>query len=322
MTWQKILQQAIRDPQELLEYLELPLSLLNNGEIINRSNFNLLVPYSYAVRMQKNNINDPLLKQVLPTINEQKILPNFSKNPVGDLNACKTPGLLHKYYGRVLLLINDNCAINCRYCFRQHYPYLKRSIIWQQKSLAYIAKDSSISEVILSGGDPLNISDEKLANWLNNLAEIPHIKRLRIHSRLPIIIPARITDNLLNIFQKNKIKPLLVLHINHTNELSNDVKLALKKLTDIDIILLNQTVLLKGVNDNSKCLISLSENLYDSGVLPYYLHCLDRVQGAAHFEVAENIAKQLLLDMRTNLSGYLVPKLVREIANIPFKQPL
>ena len=318
-SWQKELRQAIRNPIQLLEMLELSDSELAK-KILIRQNFALQVPKNYVFRMRKGEPDDPLLRQVLPLIDEKLRLPKFDIDPVGDVGAEKVPGLLHKYQGRVLLLATGACAIHCRYCFRQHYSYVVPKSINQ--ALKIIQADSSINEVILSGGDPLTLTDNHLGKIAHNLANIPHVQRLRLHTRLPIILPTRVNNTLLTWLTGTRLQPILVVHTNHANEIDETVKYALQKLTIAGVTVLNQSVLLRGVNDNATALIALSKILIENHVLPYYLHFLDRVQGASHFEVSVQTATQILEQLRINLPGYLVPKLVREVVGMPYKQPL
>ncbi|RLY47731.1 EF-P beta-lysylation protein EpmB, partial [Escherichia coli] len=234
------------------------------------------------------------------------------------------PGLLHKYHNRALLLVKGGCAVNCRYCFRRHFPYAenqgnKRN--WQT-ALEYVAAHPELDEMIFSGGDPLMAKDHELDWLLTQLEAIPHIKRLRIHSRLPIVIPARVTDALVERFSHTTLQILLVNHINHANEVDETFRQAMAKLRRVGVTLLNQSVLLRGVNDNAQTLANLSNALFDAGVMPYYLHVLDKVQGAAHFMVSDDEARQIMRELLTLVSGYLVPKLAREIGGEPSKTPL
>ncbi|MCP4699228.1 MAG: EF-P beta-lysylation protein EpmB [Gammaproteobacteria bacterium] len=317
--WQKTLNEAVRDPGELLRLLELPASPLAGGLLpVNGRRFGLCVPRGYVARMRKGDPADPLLRQVLPDRAESRVLPGFAEDPTGDSQAQKTPGLLHKYQGRVLLLVTRACAIHCRYCFRRH---LSGFLFQEQKALDYIRADPSITEIILSGGDPLLLEDARLAELIRRLAAIPHVRRLRVHTRLPVVLPERVSEELLNALCGTRLQTLAVIHANHANELDDAVQNALSRLTGAGIMLFNQSVLLRGVNDNAKTLIALSEALCRGRVTPYYLHLPDRVQGSAHFAVSERLAEQLLEALRLELSGYLVPKLVREIAGMPYKQP-
>lgn len=313
--WQQELHNSIYKPMQLLELLGLADSPLA-PKIAHKQGFRLQVPCSYVARMRKGDPDDPLLRQVLPLIEENQQLQAFSKDPVGDGVAEKAPGLLHKYHGRVLLVTTGACAIHCRYCFRQHYHY---SAAKPFAALESIRADTSITEVILSGGDPLSLTDQRLAELARNLADIPQIQRLRLHTRLPIVLPTRVNDELLAWLIGTRLQPVIVVHANHANEFDDQVNEALMKLVDAGITVLNQSVLLRGVNDNAASLIALSEALFKCRVLPYYLHLLDRVQGAAHFEVSTEIATQLIEEMRIALPGYLVPKLVREVKGMPYK---
>jgi len=319
--WQKLLANAIRSPQDLLKALHLdpahaPFALSDSDS------FRLLVPLSYLAKMEKGNWYDPLLQQVLPLGVEQQQLDGFVSDPVGDQDSMVSDGLLHKYQGRVLLVTTGACAIHCRYCFRRHFPYSDANPAKQEwrEALAYIAADTQISEVILSGGDPLVLADTRLKTLCTQIAAIPHVKRLRIHTRLPIVLPERIDQNFLNWFKKLAIQKIMVIHANHAQEIGNDVKRALLQLKSVNTLLLNQSVLLRGVNDSINALSTLSECLIEQEVLPYYLHLLDRVQGAAHFEVTSKEAKQLMTQLRHRLPGYMVPKLVREVAGEASKQ--
>jgi EF-P beta-lysylation protein EpmB len=269
--------------------------------------------------MQKGDPDDPLLRQVLPLIEENQQIQGFSRDPVGDTAAEKVPGLLQKYQGRVLLVTTGACAIHCRYCFRQHYNY---SISKPSAVLDAIRADSSITEVILSGGDPLILTDSRLADLAHSLASISHVQRLRLHTRLPIILPERINDKLLTWLTGTRLQPVMVVHANHANEIDDQVSNALRRLVEADMTVLNQSVLLRGVNDDAAGLIALSEALFCCRVLPYYLHILDRVHGAAHFDVPLGRALELLEQMRVALPGYLVPKLVREVGGMAYKQAL
>ncbi|MDO3386806.1 EF-P beta-lysylation protein EpmB [Gilvimarinus sp. SDUM040013] len=322
-SWQEALKNLIRSPKELFELLQLDNTDLEMA-LEACGQFELRVPRSFAARMQIGDPNDPLLKQVLPTGRELLAEPGYSQDPLGEQAANPHPGLIHKYKGRVLLVVTGSCAINCRYCFRRHFPYQDNRPsreTWRQ-ALDYIAQDDSINEVIFSGGDPLNAPDSTL-QWLSaQIAQIPHITRLRVHSRLPIVIPARITDSCLEWMASDRFDNVLVIHANHANEIDAGVASALARLKSHGVTLLNQTVLLNGVNNHAQTLINLSERLFQCGVVPYYLHMLDKVAGAAHFDVDQADARRLVQVMRENLPGYLVPKLVREIAGEASKTPI
>jgi len=318
--WQEKLAQAVTKLDELLSELQLePQRISGNQSAMDQ--FPLRVPRGFLSRMEKGNANDPLLLQVLPSSHEMEHYPGFSHDPLAEKDSNPVPGLLHKYHGRILLTLSGGCAINCRYCFRRHFPYeenMPGTDGWQH-ALEYIANDASITEVIFSGGDPLIVKDAQLANLVSKLEKINHLKRLRIHTRLPIVIPERIDNNFLDWVNSTRFKTVIVLHCNHPNEIDNNVIHAIKKLKAINIPLLNQSVLLKNINDNSETLIALSHKLFDNGVMPYYLHLLDKVQGSGHFEVGEQEAKDIREKMIHKMPGYLVPKLVREVAGAQAK---
>jgi EF-P beta-lysylation protein EpmB len=289
-----------------------------------RRRFPLRVPRSYVARMKKGDPNDPLFRQVFPFIAEDQISPEFSLDPVGDLAAMPSPGVLQKYAGRVLLITTGACAIHCRYCFRRHFPYADHNPAqahWKQ-ALHYIAQNHDAREVILSGGDPLILADSRLAELAQTLGAISHVKRLRIHTRLPIVLPERIDIHLLHWLEHTHLQKVVVIHANHANELDDKVVAALNELSRVGCRLFNQAVLLQGINDEVDTLCDLSESLFDAGVIPYYLHLLDRVQGAAHFEVDVATAQRLHQTLRTRLPGYLVPLLVQERAGAPSKLPV
>jgi L-lysine 2,3-aminomutase len=321
--WTLSLKNSITSLPELFQYLAIdtPPQHSNEGAA---DTFSMRVSREYANRIDASNPNDPLLLQILPQTQELSATPGYQHDPVGDNSANPVPGLLHKYHGRVLLIASGGCAIHCRYCFRRHFDYagnLPGSHGWQG-AMDYITHDSSIEEVILSGGDPLTLKDKALINLINKIEAIPHVMRLRIHSRLPIIIPARMTQTLLSALKQSRLQIILVIHCNHANEIDNAVTNTLKKCSTAGVTLFNQTVLLKGINDRSECLISLNKKLFNSGVIPYYLHILDKVVGAAHFYVNEPTAKNIMQQLRQQLPGYLVPTLVREDAGALHKTPL
>jgi len=318
-TWQQELAEGFNNIDDICEYLNI--SQADKTLLPSSSTFPLRVPREFVARMEKGNINDPLLKQILPTKNENISASGFSNDPVGDINAITEAGVIHKYQGRVLLITTGSCAINCRYCFRRNFPYsdFQLSTKKHQKAINYIQNRSDISEVILSGGDPLLLNEQKILGLMQQLQAIPHIKRIRIHSRIPIVLPSRITAELCNGLSKIKKELVLVAHSNHANELNSKVRSAFEDLKEANVTLLNQAVLLKGINDDSQQLIELSEKLFSMGVLPYYLHLLDRAAGTAHFETSENQAIALMNQLKKNLPGYLVPKLVREQAGAESK---
>lgn len=320
--WQATLANAIRDPAELLEYLDLPKSLLN-GAITAGATFALRAPLAYCQRIEKGNPNDPLLRQILPLDAELIEDQEFVLDPVGDLAAMEVPGLLHKYHGRVLIITTAACAVHCRYCFRRHFPYQEnRAEQDWQATVDYIRNNSDIHEVILSGGDPLSLTESKLKNLTDKLLNIPHIKTLRLHTRQPIVLPERINPDFLNWLDSLPWKIVMVIHCNHANEIDSSVASALRLLQQHQVTLLNQSVLLAGVNDNSEALIKLNEKLFSHHVLPYYLHQLDKVQGAKHFAVSEEKSLKLIKEIRQYLPGYLVPRLVKENAGETSKTTL
>ena len=321
--WQSALADAIREPAELLAAVSLGPEWLPAAQAAARL-FPLRVPRGFVARMRPRDPYDPLLRQVLPLAEECLAADGFVDDPVGDHAAMVAPGVLHKYEGRVLLTLTGACAVHCRYCFRRHFPYAEANPAADQwrGALDYIAGDHSISEVILSGGDPLTLPDRRLAGLARELAAIPHLRRLRLHTRLPIVLPERVDDALLDWLGAAGLKTVMVVHANHANEIDASVRAALARLKQAGVELLNQSVLLRGVNDNVDVLATLSETLFEAGVLPYYLHQLDRVQGAAHFEVPEETARRLMAELRRRLPGYLVPRLVREVAGAPGKVSL
>jgi EF-P beta-lysylation protein EpmB len=314
MSWQTALAEAFRDPAELLRYLNLPESLLESAVSANQS-FALRVPRGYCQRIEKGNPHDPLLRQVLPLAEESQTAEDFILDPVSDLAALKVPGLLHKYQGRVLLITTQACAVHCRYCFRRHFPYQenRNEPDWQE-AIRYIRNNPDIHEVILSGGDPLSLTESRLKALTDKLQAIPHIKTLRFHTRQPIVLPERISNEFLSWLDSLPWKIVMVLHCNHANEIDKSVIAALNKLHQRHVTLLNQAVLLAGVNDHAHALIELSQKLFTHHVLPYYLHMLDKVQGAKHFYVETDKAVSLMNEVRKQLPGYLVPKLVQENA--------
>jgi len=321
--WQERWREAITDPNELLNILglgHLAAELLPEMD----TGFALRVPRGFVERMQYGDPNDPLLLQVLPQSAELEAFPQFSLDAVGDLGARKTPGVLHKYQGRALFIATGACAVHCRYCFRRHFPYAEETAAanhWQA-ALTYAHNTPSLDEVILSGGDPLSLATPKLAELTNELRKIPHVKRLRIHTRLPVVLPERVDDELCHWLKALPWPCVLVLHANHANELDEHVEAVCARLRQTGATLLNQAVLLRRVNDTADALVELSERLFQYGVLPYYLHQLDRVQGAAHFEVSDNSARLLISALQERLPGYLIPRLVREVAGAVSKLPL
>lgn len=321
--WAASLAQAIRDPDTLITRLNLP-DTLRAAARTAALQFPVMVPESYLARMRPGDPRDPLLLQVLPLAAEENEVPGFQPDAVGDHAARSAPGLLHKYAGRVLLVTTGACAVHCRYCFRRHYPYgeePRRMSDWEPAFEA-IAADDSIDEVILSGGDPLMLTDQRLAEILHRLESIPHLARVRFHSRLPIVLPDRITDDFLRLLQGTRLQSIFVVHANHPAEIEGDCRDALLRLVRGGIPTLNQAVLLRGINDQADVLEDLSRKLINVGVMPYYLHQLDRVAGAAHFEVNEREGLALIERLRARLPGYGVPQYVRERSGEPSKTPV
>lgn len=311
--WQSELATSFSKPADLLNYLNIDASLFSKLAL---EDFAMRVPLSYASCMEKGNPNDPLLKQVLPIADELSSPNGFHLDPVGDLSALTENCIIHKYHGRVLFISTGGCAINCRFCFRRHFPYAEVQLNKQKETVAlrYLEANPSINEVILSGGDPLLLSDQRLEELINKFSAIAHLKRIRIHTRIPIVLPARIQSNLIALLNNAPLPIIMVTHCNHANELSEQVSTACSRLKQKNICLLNQTVLLKGVNDNLLSLQELSEQLFAGGILPYYLHLLDKAKGTAHFEVEQREAINIHQQLQQTLPGYLVPKLVREQA--------
>ena len=317
--WQHALGAAIRDPAVLLDRLDLDPGLLPAAQHASRL-FPLRVPEAFLARMRRGEPADPLLRQVLPLGAELEDLAG-ADDPVGDTEASRGGGVLHKYRGRALLVATGACAVHCRYCFRRHFPYQEANASadgWRQ-AIAYLEKSLDVSEVILSGGDPLTLSDRRLASLAENLAGLPHLRRLRIHSRLPVVLPERVDDALLHWLGASRLKLVMVIHANHPNELDDHVGHALARLRARGVGLFNQAVLMRGVNDDTGTLAGLSERLFELDVVPYYLHLLDRVRGAAHFEVPEAQARALHGELMAALPGYLVPRLVKEEPGAPAK---
>ena len=321
--WQQQLAEAFNNIEDLCHYLHLSLNDLPVSVAAAKS-FPLRVPLSFAASMQKGNPDDPLLRQVLPVKDELLAYPGFSNDPVGDLPSATQTGVLHKYHGRVLLINTGSCAINCRYCFRRNFPYSDLQLGKQDEiaGIRYIQENPDITEVILSGGDPLLLSDARLAKLFVQLSAIKHLKRIRIHSRLPIVLPARITDDLINTLTQCGKQVVIVVHCNHANEINPRVITAFNRLRNKGITLFNQSVLLKGVNDNVAVLCELSEQLFSHGIIPYYLHLLDKATGTGHFEVSEAVATDLIKQVQATLPGYLAPKLVKELPGALSKQAI
>jgi EF-P beta-lysylation protein EpmB len=309
--WQAELYLSVRDAGELCQRLGLPAEMA-----VSAGNFPVFVPPSFLARIKLGDPNDPLLRQVLPVAEEADVVPGFTADPVGDGDAKLASGVLQKYHGRALLIATGSCAVHCRYCFRRHFPYEEAphsSAAWDA-ALSLVADDPTISEVILSGGDPLMLVDSRLAALIEKIEAIEHVTRLRIHTRLPIMVPMRMTRELLAMLESSRLSKVMVIHANHAQELAEDVAAALDELRHAEVTLLNQAVLLRGVNDSVDAQQLLSERLIELGVVPYYLHQLDRVAGAAHFEVPVEEGRRIVEELRKRLPGYMVPRYVQEIA--------
>ncbi|MCO6412346.1 MAG: EF-P beta-lysylation protein EpmB [Thiogranum sp.] len=322
-SWQTQLGRAITDPEQLLSELQLPSSLLPQA-LLASSRFRLRVPQGFVRRMRKGDPDDPLLRQVLPLGEELTSTEGYGLDPLAEMQSMPVPGLLHKYRGRVLLTLTGACAVHCRYCFRRHYPYNEANPTrdhWES-TIAYLAHQRDVNEVILSGGDPLSLSDERLSALIGDLAAISRLQRLRIHSRIPVVLPERVDTSLLEWIDATRLHCVLVVHTNHPNEIDDTVIHAMGRLRAVGVTLLNQSVLLRGINDHADTLVELSQKLFEAGILPYYLHQLDAVQGAAHFAVGDIRAKSLVEEIRDRLPGYLVPRLVREHPHQPSKTPI
>ncbi len=318
--WKKHLAEAVTEVDELFALLGLDGRSPSSTTAAIRG-FPLRVPRGFVGRMRNGDREDPLLRQVLPVEAEDRVVAGFSADPVGELAGSPTDGVLHKFHGRALIMLSGICAVHCRYCFRRHFPY-DDNILSETKIeevASRLAADGDISEVILSGGDPLLVSESRLAGITRTVKQVPTLRRLRVHTRLPIVLPQRVDGPLMSWIGSLELPLVVVIHANHANEIDGDVRRALAALAEAGATLLNQTVLLRGVNDSSQALADLSESLFDAGVLPYYLHMLDPVAGAAHFAVPDEDARRIYADLTGRLPGYLVPKLVREIPGAPAK---
>lgn len=320
--WRAALKRAYRHPEALLDALGL--TEQSAGYQPDHPSFRLMVPESFVQRMQPGRIDDPLLQQVLPHADEAQAIDGYGLDPVGDRASYQGGGVLHKYHGRALVITTGACAVHCRYCFRQHFPYATDSSLHQGwlRALEAIAKDPSITEVILSGGDPLMLTEAQLSAFTDGLAQLPHVRRLRLHTRVPVVLPQRVDDALLAWIENLPWPLVMVIHANHPNEFDAELSHAMQRLQSHCAALLNQSVLLAGINDQADTLIDLAEKGFACGVLPYYLHQLDRVQGAQRFAVSDTKALAIMDELRRQLPGYLVPKLVREEAGQPYKLPV
>ncbi len=321
-TWQRQLSAAVSDLDELLRLVDLDRRQIDCPPG-SEAGFPLRVPRPFIARMRPGDPQDPLLLQVLPRGAELDTAAGFGEDPVGEAAAAPAPGLLHKYRGRALLLTTSACAVHCRYCFRRHFPYQDHQAWGEQWQPAcdWLRNTPSIEEVIYSGGDPLSLNDAKLAQLTERLAEIPHLQRLRIHTRLPVVLPSRVTSALLDWLTGSRLRPVVVLHVNHPRELDDAVRAACHRLRQRGVTLLNQAVLLRGVNDSAATLSELGAALFTTGIQPYYLHLLDRVRGATHFEVPTQEGQRIYAELMASTSGYLVPKLVREVPGAASKTP-
>ncbi|HEX5381659.1 MAG TPA: EF-P beta-lysylation protein EpmB [Acinetobacter sp.] len=322
--WQSQLSDLITDPLELLETLQLSPDQLLSGAILASEQFKLRVPRAFVEKMIIGDAQDPLLLQVLPHHLELNDHPEFITDPLGEEQANQQPGVLHKYKSRFLLTLTGACAVHCRYCFRRHFPYqenLPKNEDWINIR-NYIESQPEVNEVILSGGDPLTLSNRKLKLWLERLESVPQIKFLRIHSRVPIVIPNRVDEELVSLLKNSRLRIILVVHSNHAAELDDFTCAKLATLVQNQITVLNQSVLLNGVNNSAQVLVDLSYRLFEANVMPYYLHVLDKVKGAQHFDLASNEIDEIYKEVLASLPGYLVPKLVREIAGEKNKTPL
>lgn len=321
--WQTVLAQSVTDPAELCRLLRLPNQVAEEAcEAARR--FGLLAPRPFLTRIAPGDPADPLLRQVLPTAAELRPAAGFSEDPLGEAAASPAPGLLSKYQGRSLIVATRLCGVHCRFCFRRHQTDLlgEGEARHLEDAIARAAADPELAEVIFSGGDPLMLDDACLGRLVGRIAAIPQVRRLRVHTRLPVLIPQRVTPSLVAAVRSTRLAVLLVLHVNHAAEIDAEVASVIARLVDAGIPLLSQTVLLRGVNDNLEALVQLFERLVDHRVMPYYLHQLDRVAGAAHFEVAEAAGAELVAEARKRLPGYAVPRYVRDVPGSPNKQPL
>lgn len=318
--WQQELSQGLRSAAELLSFLGIDERQLPY-QVDHTNPFKTRIPRRFAELINADNAYDPILLQTLPRAEEQQVTQHFSQDPLKEQSFTVHPGLIHKYHNRVLLIAHQACAIHCRYCFRRHFPYSEQRLTEAalKQAISYIQSKPEINEVILSGGDPLNLNDDKLIAIISSLEQLPQLKTLRIHTRTPVTLPSRLTELLSKRLKQCSKNVVIVFHINHANELSADFCQAVKKLDSYNIQLLNQTVLLKDINDNAKTLIKLSEDLFANGIMPYYLHQLDAVAGAAHFQVSTRQANRIWHELQKGVSGYLLPRLVQEIPDQPSK---
>ncbi|WP_409419862.1 EF-P beta-lysylation protein EpmB [Marinomonas sp. RS-M-Aa-14] len=320
LSWSQHLSQALTSLPELVEHLGLPKSLAQQGVEAHQS-FKLLVPRPYLSRMEYGNPQDPLLLQILPSAAEMQKVIGYTKDPLEEADHNPQKAIVHKYKRRLLVITTGTCAVNCRYCFRRHFPYGDNQLAqaeWQSV-IDYVKHHPEINEIILSGGDPLMMKDALLANKVRKLEALPQIKRLRIHSRLPVVIPERVCTEMIDWIQASRLDIVMVWHINHANEVDHELTLAAAKLKQAGVTLLNQGVLLKGINDSVEAQVNLSETVFAAGILPYYMFTLDPVEGAAHFDIHIEDAQRLMGKVAAELPGYLVPRLAKEIPGKPGK---
>ncbi len=324
-SWQTQMTELITDVEVLFELLAFDEATKNAWQAHFPKRFMLRVPHAFVAKMAKNDINDPLLRQILPTYQERLMVTGFLEDPLAEKTHNPLKGVLHKYKNRVLITVTGACAVHCRYCFRQHFDYNANlpTTADVEAIIDYINAHAEIDEVLLSGGDPLNVSNRRLLSLLKILDErLPKVRTIRLHTRLPVVLPARIDEKILAGIKRLNKRMVMVIHTNHANELDQDTIKACRALQSAGVVLLNQTVLLKGVNDSVEALQALSHALFDAGVLPYYLHVLDKVAGAAHFDVPMPVAVALHWQLRERVSGYLLPQLVQELPNRAFKTPV
>ncbi|MEE2763090.1 MAG: EF-P beta-lysylation protein EpmB [Pseudomonadota bacterium] len=323
-SWQQHLSESITSPEILLQRLGLAPEEWLSGAQAGHQLFPIRVPEPFLARMRHGDPNDPLLRQVLPRQEESVRMPGYVRDPLAEDRAVQTTGLIRKYRSRALLMVTGQCAVNCRYCFRRHFPYDEQRLgaSDRRQVIDTLSASPEINEVILSGGDPLAVNDRLLAQWAADLSAIPHIRRLRLHTRLPVVIPQRVCDALLKWLSQTQIPVVMVLHINHPAEIDPTTRNALGYLRAAGVTLLNQSVILRGVNDSVAVLESLSETLFEAGVMPYYLHAFDPVEGAHHYDVPDEEARTLVQGLLARLPGFLVPRLVREEPGRDGKTPI
>ncbi|MGD0654392.1 MAG: EF-P beta-lysylation protein EpmB [Thermoguttaceae bacterium] len=312
--WQRELACAVCDPAELCRLAGLS-STAAKAAMQAANGLPILVPRPYLARIRPGDADDPLLLQVLPRMAELDQTPGYAPDPLGENAALCGPGLLWKYQNRILILATPLCAVHCRFCFRRHFPFDKspESPSKWDEVFRLLYAEPSIHELILSGGDPLMLSDDLLSQLVAKFAQISHLQRLRIHTRMPVVIPQRVCNELISWIKETRLSTIMVVHVNHPAEIDAEVAAGFGRLIDAGIPVLSQGVLLAGINDNLEVLAELYERLADLRVIPYYLHQLDPVAGAAHFEVPISKGKALIAGLRARLPGYAVPRYVREI---------